>query len=62
MECAQILLEHNADLEAVNIDGHTAFHKAAELENYEFGRVLKSKGARPCKNSCKKCRIFIKLM
>ena len=62
MDCAIILLERNADLEAVNMEGITAFHKAAEIENFEFGRFLKAKGARPCRSSCKKCRIFVKLM
>jgi ankyrin repeat protein len=26
IECAKILLEYNADIDALNFNGHTAFH------------------------------------
>ena len=59
VECARILVEQNADLDAEDIKGWTPFHVAASFKNFEVGRYLARNGAKKsCRNNCGKCRIL----
>lgn len=57
MECARILIEQNADIDAVDFRGQSAFHVAAEYENFDIARFLVRNGAKyNCRPNCVKCK------
>lgn len=72
MECGKILLDFNADIDALNYSGYTSFHvvsnktlvitlKAAEKQDMAFGNfLLKNRARKHCRTGCLKCRLFVK--
>ena len=46
MDCANILMENNADPNATDFNGETPFHTAAEYNQMEIGHFLKRHGSR----------------
>lgn len=60
IDCAQILLEFDAHIDAVNVAGQTAFHVAGINRNLEFGMFLmRNKAKTSCVEGCTKCRLLI---
>mmetsp|Transcript_22575 Transcript_22575/g.21752 ORF Transcript_22575/g.21752 Transcript_22575/m.21752 type:complete len:103 (+) Transcript_22575:193-501(+) len=61
IEIGKILLEHNADIDALNFSGHTSFHIAGQRKQYEFGKFLiKNRAKKLCRQRCAVCKLFIK--
>ncbi|CDW78730.1 UNKNOWN [Stylonychia lemnae] len=61
IDCAKILLEHNADIDAQNFSGQTSFHVCAEKQDFVFGKfLLKNRARKNCRSGCNKCRFFVK--
>jgi len=59
LECAQILIEQNADIDATNFKGETALHVAAENDCQEVAQYLiKNSARRTCRPTCRLCRPF----
>lgn len=57
------MLQHNADPNATDFNGETAFHTAAEYNQIEIGQLLKRNNARNrCKPYCAQCRNFNELL
>ena len=63
IRCAEILLKFNVDVDAENFQGQTPYHVAGINKHLEFGRLLKTKGARPaCRPQCTKCRYLTQMI
>eukprot|EP00347_Sterkiella_histriomuscorum_P017096 403350684 len=61
IECAKVLLEKNADIDALNSMGQTPFHVCAEKQDFVFAKfLLKNRARRNCRPGCLKCRLFMK--
>lgn len=52
-----MLLEQNADPNATNIYGHTAFHTASQFRQESVARLLVKSGA--CRKTCATCRNYM---
>jgi len=64
LEVVKLLIEHGANVNAVNIRGETSLHLAFKHRQYEIATYLLTKSANPCvheNRSCQKCRLWLKI-
>jgi ankyrin repeat protein len=63
IECAEVLLEYNNDVNDLNYTGQTPYHVAALNRQVDFGMfLLANRSKNSCQSGCTRCRFLTQLI